>query len=122
MSDPEISKENRWFVDTLKNISKLPYRWDNDSALEFSQEVIDNAKQLIAEVVAKSCVDIVIIPNTNMTISIAGNLISPVIPVLFKVTTATFSMKFQKDKLDVSVCGTLEQANFDLAKKMLAIL
>ena len=122
MSDEEISKEYLRLVDTLRNISKLPYGWDNDSALEFSQEVIDNAKKLIAEVVAKSCVDIVIIPNTNMTISIACNLIFPTIPVLFNVTMAIFSMKFQKDKLAVSVYGTFEQSSFDFAKKMLAIV
>ena len=119
MNDTPTSKDSLE-LETLKNISKLPYGWDGDSAPAFPQEVVDNAGKLLVNIIVPNCYDIVLIPNSNMTISIVGKLPDPAIPVLFRVTMATFSMSFQpRDKLEITVHGVFEQSNFDLLNKCL---
>ena len=117
-----ISHDSHPVYKTLDGISKL-HKWDWDAALAFMPEIIENSKTLMKNVIIPNCFNIVITPNTDMTISINGTLRYPAVPVEFTITPiSTFTIKCQVENKEIHVCGVFEQSSLDYANNVLSSL
>ena len=109
----------------LDEISRMDHGWDGYRAMAFTKEIIDITRELLEEVVIPNCYDILLIPNSNMTISVVVKLKHLRVTVNFLISTssfATFTMKCRVGDREIIECIKFGQRGFDYANSVLSSL